>query len=81
MQLSSWWLRNGAFLRLKQAEIGWSLPDEWVNRVRMQKLRIYANGSNLFTVSHFKLWDVEMGGNGLGYPVQRVFNIGINASF
>ena len=80
-QLSSWWLQNGAFLRLKQAEIGWSLPDEWVNRVRMQKLRIYANGSNLFTVSHFKLWDVEMGGNGLGYPVQRIFNIGINASF
>lgn len=81
MQLSSWWLRNGAFLRLKQAEIGWSFPNAWIDRVRMQKLRLYINGSNLFTMSHFKLWDVEMGGNGLGYPVQRVFNIGINASF
>lgn len=81
MQLSSWWLQNGAFLRLKQAEIGWSLPDRWVNSVGMKKLRLYTNGTNLLTMSHFKLWDVEMGGNGLGYPVQRVFNIGINASF
>lgn len=81
MQHSSWWLQNGAFLRLKQAEIGWSLPDAWMNSVGMQKLRLYVNGTNLFTMSHFKLWDVEMGGNALGYPVQRVYNIGINASF
>ena len=47
----------------------------------MQKLRIYANATNLFTITDFDLWDIEMGDNGLGYPIQRVFNLGINASF
>lgn len=81
MQYSSWWLRSGAFLRLKQAEIGWSLPNTWINKMGMQKVRFYVNGTNLFTMSKFKMWDVEMGGNGLGYPVQRIYNLGINASF
>jgi hypothetical protein len=47
----------------------------------MRSLRIYANGTNLLTWSKFKLWDVEMAGNGLGYPVQRVFNLGVLANF
>jgi hypothetical protein len=47
----------------------------------LSNLRIYANGSNLLLWSHFKLWDVEMAGNGLAYPIQRVTNIGLNVSF
>lgn len=81
MELSSWWLRNGKFLRLKQAEIGYTLPNRWTTRIGMEKLRVYFNGSNLFTFTNFKLWDIEMGGFGLGYPIQRVFNLGINANF
>ena len=81
MQLSSWWLRNGAFLRLKQAEIGYTLPSNVANKLHMEKLRVYVNGSNLFLLSYFKLWDIEMGGNGLGYPVQRVYNMGISLNF
>lgn len=79
-QASSWWLRNGAFLRLKTAEIGYSLPAKTLKRWGLDGLRVYANGSNLFLISGFKLWDPEQGGNGLGYPVQRVFNIGANLS-
>lgn len=44
----------------------------------MTKLRVYVNASNLFVISNFKLWDPEMGANGLGYPLQRVFNIGLS---
>lgn len=80
-QLSTWWLNNGAFVRLKQAEIGYSLPDRLAKRLYTDKLRIYASGTNLFLISGFKLWDIEMGGNGLGYPLQRVVNFGINLSF
>lgn len=43
----------------------------------MRQLRVYLNASNLFVISGFKLWDPEMGGNGLGYPLQRVYNIGL----
>lgn len=80
-QTSTWFMRNGSFLRLKSAEIGYSLPVKTAHRLRMQQLRIYLSGSNLFCLSNFKLWDPEMGGNGLGYPIQRVGNIGIQLTF
>ncbi|BAV09464.1 TonB-linked outer membrane protein, SusC/RagA family [Filimonas lacunae] len=77
-QTSSWWLRNGKFLRLKTVEVGFNVPQHVLRKWGIGATRIYANGSNLYTFSSFKLWDVEMGGNGLGYPLQRVFNIGVN---
>ena len=64
---STYWERNGAFLKLKNAEIGYTF----------KSMRLYLRGSNLLTFSKFKLWDPEQGGgNGLKYPTQRVFNIG-----
>jgi TonB-linked SusC/RagA family outer membrane protein len=80
-QLSTWWLRNGTFLRFKQAEIGYTLPKPIAARMKMQGMRLYASGTNLFLWSKFKLWDVEMGGSGLNYPVQRVLNLGLNLTF
>ncbi|MGF6848005.1 TonB-linked SusC/RagA family outer membrane protein [Chitinophaga sp. W3I9] len=76
-QQSTWFMRNGAFIRLKQVEIGYTVR-QWAH---MRTLRVYTNGTNLLTWSKFKLWDVEMAGNGLGYPVQRVFNVGALATF
>lgn len=64
---STYWLRDGSFLKLKNAEIGYTY----------KSMRIYLRGSNLLTLSKFKLWDPEQGGgNGLKYPTQRVFNFG-----
>ncbi|GHV38197.1 SusC/RagA family TonB-linked outer membrane protein [Bacteroidia bacterium] len=80
-QTSTWWLRDGTFLRMKSAEIGYKLPQAMLRKIRMQNLRVYLNATNLFTLSRFKFWDTEMGSNGLGYPVQRVFNIGLELSF
>lgn len=74
---STWWLRNGSFLRLKSVEVGYTLPTKILSKWRMSNLRLYFNASNLFAWSKFKMWDPEMGGNGIGYPVQRVFNIGL----
>src|SRR5690606_14140601 len=78
---STWFMRNGAFLLMKQVEFAYSLPPQFVDRLRMSNFRVYVNGTNLLAFSGFKLWDPEMAGNGLGYPLQRVFNIGVNASF
>lgn len=80
-QQSSWWLRDGSFLRLKTVELGYEPKGNWVKKIGVGGFRIYANGMNLFTFSKFKLWDVEMKGNGLGYPLQRVINMGIQLSF
>src|SRR5690554_1576869 len=81
MQRSTWWLKDGSFLRLKQAELGWSIPERLAAKMHMDNMRIYFSGSNLLLLSKFKLWDVEMGGNGLGYPLQRTLNIGLNVNF
>jgi hypothetical protein len=78
---STWFLRDGSFLRLKSVELGYTLPANWINRFKMSNLRIYASGLNLLLFSKFKTWDVEMGGNGLGYPIQKVINIGLNIGF
>lgn len=80
-QQSSWFMRNGAFLRMKELEIGYTLPEALSKKMYMQSLRVYVNGTNLFCWSDFNLWDVEMGGNGLGYPVQKVYNVGIQMNF
>ena len=66
-QTSTWWMRNGAFLRLKSIEIGYNLPDKVALKIGLKGLRVYANCSNLFSISQFKLWDPEMGGSGLGF--------------
>ncbi|MEC5144833.1 SusC/RagA family TonB-linked outer membrane protein [Chitinophaga sp. 180180018-2] len=81
IQTSTWFMRDGAFLRLKQIELGYTLPKSWQKKMHTSLCRIYLNATNLLNFSKFKLWDVEMGGNGLGYPVQRVVNIGLNINF
>lgn len=78
---STWWLRDGSFLRLKTIEIGYEPKGSWLRKTGLRTLRLYVNGMNLFTFSNFKLWDVEMKGNGLGYPLQRVFNFGVQVGF
>ncbi len=80
-QTSTWFMRDGSFLRLKQVEIGYNMPDKLRETLGMTTFRMYLNASNLLTFSKFKKWDVEMGGNGLGYPIQRTVNVGMNISF
>jgi TonB-linked SusC/RagA family outer membrane protein len=75
---STWWLRDGTFLRLKSVEIGYSVEDKAASKLGLTSARFYITGTNLLTFSKFKLWDVEMGGNGLGYPIQLGYNFGIN---
>jgi TonB-linked SusC/RagA family outer membrane protein len=80
-QMSTWFMRDGSFLRLKQAEIGYTFSGNWQKKLHLGNCRLYISGNNLLLLSKFKLWDVEMAGNGTGYPLQRVFNVGLNLSF
>ncbi len=80
-QKSTWFMRDGSFLRLKQVDAGYTFPRKLTQRLRMENLRLYASATNLLTLSKFKLWDIEMGGEGLGYPVQKVLNFGVQVGF
>jgi TonB-linked SusC/RagA family outer membrane protein len=73
---SNYWMRTAGYIRLKSVEMGYKIPD-----IKGVSPRIYASGTNLFTLSDFKLWDPEMRGNGLAYPLQKVFNLGLQINF
>lgn len=81
IQNSTWFMRDGSFLRLKQLEVGYTIPGKWQKQLHVSQLRVYLSGTNLLCWSHFKLWDPEMAGNGFGYPIQRVLNFGVNLTF
>jgi TonB-linked SusC/RagA family outer membrane protein len=81
VQRSTWFMYDNSFLRLKSAELGYAMPVKLASKAGLSNLRFYLSGTNLWLFSKFKLWDVEMGNNGLNYPLQRVVNIGINLSF
>lgn len=81
VQKSSWFMRDGSFMRLKSLEMGYSLPKDWLKKIAMKNCRFYLSGTNLLTFSKFKMWDPEMAGNGLSYPTQRVYNVGVQVTF
>jgi len=77
-QPSTWWLRNGSFLRLKQVDMGYSFTN--LKKIAVKNARLYFSATNLFVMSKFKIWDVEMGGNGLGYPIQSIYSLGLQVN-
>lgn len=81
-QKSTWWVRNMNFLRLKTLQISYNLPKPWVNKVHLKNATVYVMGTNLFTLSRFKLWDPELNtDNGASYPNTTSYSVGINFTF
>jgi TonB-linked SusC/RagA family outer membrane protein len=79
-QPSSWWLRDGSFIRMKSLEFGFTLPRSLISKMKIRNMRVYFSGLNLLTWSPFTMWDPELGGNGFAYPLQKVYNLGINVN-
>ena len=81
-ETSTWWLKNTSYLRLKNIELSYTLPDRWMKRIHINNARIFIQGVNLLTFSKFKLWDVELGdGRGAKYPNIGSVSLGINFNF
>ena len=78
---STIWLRNGNYLRLRNAEIGFNLPEDVVRRLHVKDLRLFINGMNLYTWDHVKIIDPESNDGTGGYPLQRSFNFGVQINF
>ena len=82
VQTSDYWTRDTSFLRLKNAEIGYTFPKKWTKKAGIQALRLYVMGTNLLTFSDFKLWDPELDtAYGTRYPITRNVSVGLNINF
>ena len=77
---STFWLKSSDYLRLKNVEIGYTLPVSLTRKLRLTNVRIFANGANLYTWDKLKIFDPEMPDGFGDYPQQRVFNFGLNIS-
>ena len=87
---STFWQRDVSYIRLKSVTIGYSLPRNWTNKMKLGQTRIYISGINLLTFSKFNMFDPEIGnglkennskGQGDVYPPTRVISAGLNLSF
>jgi TonB-linked SusC/RagA family outer membrane protein len=79
---SSWWLINGEYLRLKNAHIGYNVPEKYLQKTPFTRVNVYLAGTNLLTFSHFKYVDPESPSVSNGhYPQQQTFSIGLNVTF
>lgn len=82
LRASTFWQKDMSFLRLKNAEIGYTFPKKWTSKIKMSTLRIYVQAVNLATFSHFKLWDPELESSyGNVYPLTRNVSFGLNINF
>ena len=86
---NSYFVDNGAYLRAKNIQLGYTLPAGLLNRLHVDRLRVYIQAANLFTITKYKGIDPEIGGSGVtdfgidegAYPSQREFLVGVNLSF
>lgn len=77
-QRSTFWLRDGSYLRLKTVELGYTIPKSVVNKIHFNKVRVFFIGTNLLTFSSFKMWDPELGDtDGNSYPISKSLTIGL----
>jgi len=84
------YLQNGAYLRLKNVQIGFTLPEAWAKKARLSYARMYVSGENLLTFTNLMFFDPETiegsytggsGGIGKSYPLSRTFSLGLNINF
>lgn len=80
---STWWLRDAGFIRLKNVELGYNIPQRIMNRLKLSNARVYVLGYNLLTWDKIEYWDPEQGNAnaGLSYPQSRTVTIGAEIKF
>jgi len=79
---NTYWLESTNYVRLKNLELGYTFPIEWLHKIGVSNLRIYANGLNLFTISGIKAYDPEsLNQTGQYYPQARIMNFGASVTF
>jgi TonB-linked SusC/RagA family outer membrane protein len=79
---STFWHRDGSYLRLKTIDLSYNIPEKISKKMKLNNMRVYFLGYNLLTFTKFDMWDVELtDGTGSAYPNTKTYSIGLNFSF
>lgn len=78
---SSFWIRNGAYLRLKNINVGYNLPKAWMSRIKVDRAQLFFNGNNIFAIADIKEFHDPEQKNYDSYPLMRSFTFGIDVKF
>lgn len=78
---STYFMRECSFLRCTAITLAYSLPRRWLDRLKLQNVKLAISTNNPFCITDFKIWDVELGKNGFNYPIQKTYSVGLNVSF
>ena len=80
-RVSSYYVENGSFLKLRTIQLGYNLPDALVKKLYMQRLRLYVSAQNLFTIKSGDYTGVDPEVPTFGYPIPLNLTFGLNVSF
>ncbi|MCW3111719.1 MAG: TonB-dependent receptor plug, partial [Segetibacter sp.] len=86
---NSYYLEDGSYIRLKSLILGYTIPSAKLSRIGLDKLRVYFQAANLFTITKYKGLDPELSGSNTAFGIdygnypnnQKNFNVGVNLSF
>ncbi|WKN31511.1 TonB-dependent receptor [Porifericola rhodea] len=79
---NNFWLNNSSFVRLKNLQLGYTLPSSLLSQIKISSVRVYASAFNLFTITEVEDYDPEGSSeSGQFYPQQRILNLGVNVRF
>ncbi|MDU1889895.1 MAG: TonB-dependent receptor [Dysgonomonas sp.] len=79
---SDFWKQNVTYMKLRNLELGYTIPRNYLEKLNISSLRLYVSGTNLFALTNVRGVDPEQQDeNGLGYPTMRMFNFGVNLKF
>lgn len=77
--VSTYWFHSGDYLRVRNIELGYTLPKYLIKKIKLNRARVFVSGTNLLTLASFDRIDPEV--NEGAYPIQRVINLGLNVKF
>lgn len=80
-RMSTYFVEDGSFCKLRNIQLGYSLPQRWIQKIRMEKCRFYVSGQNLFTIKAKSFTGVDPENAGFGYPIPTTVTVGINLGF
>lgn len=80
-RLSTYFIENGSYLKLRNLQIGYTLPKKWAKKALMERFRVYVSGQNLLTIKSKSFTGIDPENPGFGYPIPMTFTVGANISF